>query len=93
MIVLEAMVLVSAEHRAGSVSEGLRAERRHHVAEVAVCEAERRRGAAEVRLRGSGGFCGGLIGLGGLPVVQVCAGRRFWRFWGSLVRRENGERL
>lgn len=135
VIVLEAMVLVSAEHHAAAascagragrapVSERLRGERwvrghpaPHHVAEVAVCVAERRRrrrpakvrpvpGSLRrpgrrriVRLRRSGSFswgCGGRqsrLGLGGLPVVQVCAGRWFRRFWGSLVRWENGERL
>lgn len=128
VIVLEAMVLVSAEHHAAasgtgcaggsSVSEGVRGQRRagghpapHHVTEVAVCEArvrKRRRRPAEVRwpgrrrivrLRRSRSVsraCRGRrsrFGLGGLPVVQVCAGRRFRRFWGSLVRRENGEWL
>lgn len=135
VIVLEAMVLVSAEHHAAasgagctsgsSVSEGVRGERRatghpapHHVTEVAVCEArmrKRRRRPAIVcpvtgslrwpgrrwivRLRRSRSFSRGCrgrrsrFGLGGLPVVQVCAGRWFRRFWGSLVWWENGERL
>lgn len=87
VIVLEAMVLVSAEH------PGVGAEGRaggHHVTEVAGVR-ERRRGPAEVR--GAGGVGGARLGLGGLPVVQVCAGRRFRRFWRALVRREDGERL
>lgn len=44
-----------------------------------------------VRFWGSGSFSWGCgrgqtwFELGGLSIVQICTGRGFWRFWGSLV--------
>lgn len=42
--------------------------------------------------RGSGGRQAWL-GFRGLPIVQVCTGRGFWRFWGSLVWWQYGQRI